>query len=617
MTATAGNPGTPRWRAAGTAGAALVGVAAGGVLWAVGEPAAADTLWASTTALLLIPLTWSVVRSLARRDFGVDVIALLSMAGALAVGQYLAGAVVAVMLAGGNTLEAYAQQRARRELSLLVSRIPTTANLRRGDEIVTVPVAAVAVADSMLIRGGEIVPADGTLMSQDAVIDTAALTGEPLPVHLRRGEDVASGSVNAGAAIEIAATRPADESTYAALVRLVRAAERSQAPFVRMADRYAAWFLPITLALAALGWAVSGDPVRAVAVLVIATPCPLILAAPVALVSGVSRAARAGVIVKGAAVIEQLGAVDTVMLDKTGTLTLGVPMVERVEPSGPIGESELLSLAASVDQASAHVMAKALVEKARSDGLDIVFPGHLFETPGQGIRGEVEGRPVAVGSRTFLGDQNVDVTEAPADLVPGAARVMVAVDGVLAGSIVLSDRLRPDAADLARRLHDAGVTEVMLVTGDQRSVAEAVAAAAGIDTVYAEMSAQAKTDVVGALRARDPERRILMVGDGVNDAPALALADVGIAVGATTATVASQTADAVVANDRIERVVDAVRIGRRAMRIARQSVVAGLALSCLGMILAVIGLLPPLAGAIGQEAIDVAVILNALRALRQ
>src|SRR6185503_13829109 len=397
MTATAGNPGTPRWRAAGTAGAALVGVAAGGVLWAVGEPAAADTLWASTTALLLIPLTWSVVRSLARRDFGVDVIALLSMAGALAVGQYLAGAVVAVMLAGGNTLEAYAQQRARRELSLLVSRIPTTANLRRGDEIVTVPVAAVAVADSMLIRGGEIVPADGTLMSQDAVIDTAALTGEPLPVHLRRGEDVASGSVNAGAAIEIAATRPADESTYAALVRLVRAAERSQAPFVRMADRYAAWFLPITLALAALGWAVSGDPVRAVAVLVIATPCPLILAAPVALVSGVSRAARAGVIVKGAAVIEQLGAVDTVMLDKTGTLTLGVPMVERVEPSGPIGESELLSLAASVDQASAHVMAKALVEKARSDGLDIVFPGHLFETPGQGIRGEVEGRPVAVG----------------------------------------------------------------------------------------------------------------------------------------------------------------------------------------------------------------------------
>ena len=294
-------------------------------------------------------------------------IALLSMAGALAVGQYLAGAVVAVMLAGGNALEAYAQQRARRELSLLVSRIPTTANLRRGDEVV----------DGAGRRGrgrgtrcsfaaGEIVPADGTLLSQDAVIDTAALTGEPLPVHLRRGEDVASGSVNAGAAIEIAATRPADESTYAALVRLVRAAERSQAPFVRMADRYAAWFLPVTLALAALGWAVSGDPVRAVAVLVIATPCPLILAAPVALVSGVSRAARAGVIVKGAAVIEQLGAVDTVMLDKTGTLTLGVPMVERVEPSGPIGESELLPLAASVDQASAHVMAKALVEKARS-----------------------------------------------------------------------------------------------------------------------------------------------------------------------------------------------------------------------------------------------------------
>jgi P-type E1-E2 ATPase len=345
-----------------------------------------------------------------------------------------------------------------------VSRIPTTANLRRGNEIVTVPVAVVAIGDRMVVRAGEIVPADGALMSADAVMDTAALTGELLPVHLRVGDDVASGSVNAGAAIEVTATRPAEESTYAALVRLVRAAERSQAPFVRMADRYAGWFLPFTLVLAGLGWGLSGDPVRAVAVLVIATPCPLILAAPVALVSGVSPAARAGVIVKGAKVIEMLGAVDTVMLDKTGTLMLGVPVVEQVDALSPLDESELLRLAASADQASAHVMAQALVADARARGLRLTFPTELFETPGQGLRGLVGGRTVAVGSSAFLTDLGVDVSAAAEPIRLGVARVLIAVDGVLAGSVMLSDRLRPDAADLAR-LHAAGVSQVMLVTG--------------------------------------------------------------------------------------------------------------------------------------------------------
>ena len=266
----------------------------------------------------------------------------------------------------------------------------------------TVVADAVSVGDRMVVRSGEIVPTDGTVLSDDAVIDTAALTGEPLPMHLQRGDDLASGSVNAGAAIEIAATRPAGESTFVALVRLVRDAEHSQAPFVRMADRYAGWFLPIALALAGLGWALSGDPVRAVAVLVIATPCPLILAAPVALVSAVSRTARAGVIVKGAPVIETLAATNTVMLDKTGTLTLGTPIVERVEPYGGVHESELLRLAASADQASAHVVAQAIVAEARSRELALTFPAMPHETPGQGLIGTVEGHRVGVGSATFV-----------------------------------------------------------------------------------------------------------------------------------------------------------------------------------------------------------------------
>ena len=300
-------PTSPQERAPLTALAALAGATLGGVAWAFGASAFAQACWAATTLALLVPLTVSVARSLAHRDFGVDALALLSMAGAVAVGQYLAGAVIAVMLAGGNALETFAQSKARRDLSLLVSRIPTTASVRRGGEVVTVAADTVTVGDRIVVREGEIVPTDGTVLSDDAVIDTAALTGEPLPVHLRRGDDVASGSVNAGAVIEVAATRPAGESTFAALVRLVQDAEGSQAPFVRMADRYAGWFLPIALGLAGLGWALSGDPVRAVAVLVIATPCPLILAAPVALVAAVSRTARAGVIVKGAPVIETLG----------------------------------------------------------------------------------------------------------------------------------------------------------------------------------------------------------------------------------------------------------------------------------------------------------------------
>jgi len=605
------HPGRPE-RPPLTALSALAGALAGAIAWALGNPGVARGCWAATTLALLVPLTWAVARSLAHRDFGVDVIALLSMAGAVAVGQYLAGAIVAVMLAGGNALEGYAQSRARRDLSLLASRIPTTANVRRGGEIVTVAADAVRIGDRIVVRAGEIVPADGTVLAGDAVIDTAALTGEPLPVHLQHGDDVASGSVNAGATIEVAATRRAGESTFMRLVRLVEDAEGAQAPFVRMADRYAGWFLPIALGLAGLAWAVSGDPVRAVAVLVIATPCPLILAAPVALVSGVSRTARAGVIVKGAPVIETLAATRTMLLDKTGTLTLGTPTVERVEPLDGLDESELLRLAASADQASAHVVAQAIVAEARTRGLPLTFPALPHETPGQGLIGTVDGHRVAVGSGSFI----ARLGYAPPDIVPapGTLLVPVVVDDAIAGAIHVSDRLRAESSGLVRRLRQAGVDRVLLVTGDRRAVADEVAAVTGVDHVYSEMSAEAKLELVNAIRAAEPHRSIAMVGDGINDAPALAAADTGIAVGAT-ATVATQTADAVVVSDRVDRVADAVRISRRSMRIARESVVAGLGLSALGMLLAVAGLLTPIAGAFTQEAIDIAVILNALRAL--
>ena len=597
-----------------TAAAAGAGTIVGCGVWLAGSEGAAGAIWAATTLLLLVPLTWSVVRSVAHGDIGVDAIALLAMGGALAVGEFLAGAVIAVMLAGGNALEAYAQGRAGRELSALVSRIPTTARVRRGEDVVTVPVDRLVEGDRMVVNTGDTVAADGMLVSPRGVFDTSSLSGEPLPVDVTAGGEVASGSVNAGPPVELDAIRPAGESTYAAIVRLVESAQGSKAPFVRMADRYAVWFLALTVTLAGAAWLVSGDAVRAVAVLVVATPCPLILAAPVALVSGVSRAASRGVIVKGAGVIERLGSTRSVLLDKTGTLTLGAPAVDGVHPMAPFDPDRLLATAASLDQASSHIVAKALVSEAGSRSIALTYPADVEESPGQGIRGRVNGSVVALGSRSYLEAQGVDVI--PGASSPGQAAVQVAIDDRYAGTITVTDRLRPDAIEMVARLSSVGVRDVVLATGDQAAVADTIAERAGIDEVYAELSAEQKMQLISELRARPGAGAVVMVGDGVNDAPALALADVGIALAAGSATAASQTADAVIVVDRVTRVVDAIAIGRRSMRIARQSVLIGLGLSGVGMAFAAVGLLPPIAGALAQEAIDVGVILNALRALR-
>jgi heavy metal translocating P-type ATPase len=597
----------------------LGALVAGGALHLLDLPAAGDAVWAASVAVMLVVLSWSVGRALLRGDIGVDVIALIAMAGALALGEYLAGAVVALMLAGGNALEAAAGRRARRALTALLERAPRVARRRRGEVLEEVPVEEISIGDLVVVRTGEIVPVDGRVESDEALVDESTLTGEAFPVAFRRGAEVRSGSSNAGEPFELRAQRAAADSAYSALVRLVREAEAQKAPFIRLADRYAAFFLPVTLAIAAFAWALSGDAVRALAVMVVATPCPLILAAPIALVSGISRAARSGIIVKGGGVIEKLGDVETVLFDKTGTLTLGTPKVERILTFGAHEAEELLRLAASLDQLSTHVLADALVRDATARGLALELPVNVVEAPGQGVEGRVNGRSVAVGSAAFLrargyGRGQADPT--PANRSPsGEAEVLVGVDGRLEGVLVVGDRLRDDADDLVARLHAAGVHRVGLVTGDSRPIAERIAAEAGIDAVYAEQSPESKLEVVRAMQ-QGGASPVLMVGDGVNDAPALALADVGIAMGSAGATVSSETADAVITVDRIDRVVDAIRIGSRSLLIARQSVLFGIGLSVLAMIVAAFGYLPPVAGALLQEGIDVAVILNALRALR-
>jgi heavy metal translocating P-type ATPase len=604
------------------AGGALVAVLVGGLLHLVGLAPAGDALWAASVAVMLAPLAWSVARSVRHGDVGVDAIALVSMAGALALQQYAAGAVIAVMLAGGNALEEAAGRRARRELATLVERAPRIAHRRRGSAVEEVPVDEVAVGDVVVVRAGEVIPVDGIVVGEIAVVDESALTGEPLPVAYARGATVRSGTANAGEAFEVRAVRPAAEGAYAALVRLVREAETARAPFVRLADRYAFVFLPVTGAVAGLAWALSGDPVRALSVFVVATPCPLILAAPIALISGVSRAARRGVIVKGGGVIERLGEVRTVLVDKTGTLTLGTPEVERVVTLDGIDCQELVRLAASLDQLSAHALAEALVHGAESRGEPLSFPEQVEERLGQGIEGRVDGRRVAVGSAAWLAERGYEgdlyrvARRLDGENGAGRAKILVGVEGKLAGAIVMADRPREDAPQLIEGLREAGVRRVAMVTGDRREVADPVGRHLGVDRVYAECSPEEKLDVVRSMQARPELRPVVMVGDGVNDAPALALADVGIAMGMAGATVASETADAVIVVDRVDRVAVAVRIGRRSLQIAKQSVLVGMGLSMAAMCFAALGFIAPVFGALLQEGIDVAVILNALRALR-
>lgn len=607
-TATAGNP-----RAVAVAVAA--GIAAGAAAWLTGEHALASVVWGLVTAFALVPLIIAVLQDLLRRQPGVDVIALLAMSAALALGQTLAGAMVALMLSGGLALEAYADGRARRELSALLARAPRSVRRYRRSHLESVPIEQVRRGDLLLVGPGEVVAVDG-VTSAAAVLDESALTGESRPVEREAGTLIPSGAVNAGGPFDLRAVTAAEGSTYAGIVRLVREAQTSKAPFVRLADRFALIFLPLTLVVAAGAWIASGDPVRALAVLVVATPCPLILAAPVAIVGGISREARRGLIVKGGGALETLARARLVLLDKTGTLTAGAPRVSDVEVFGPYSPSEVLGLAASLDQVSPHVFAPAIVAAATARHLSLSLPQHVEERPGAGVRGTVNGHRVALGKATWVNGGGPLPSAAVAvqrrTALEGTSNVYVAVDGELAGALILEDPLRGDAPRAIRELRRAGIQRVVVVTGDHSDVAELVGAAVGADAVLSE---QTPADKVEAVRRERRSGVTVMVGDGVNDAPALALADVGVAMGARGASASSEAADVVMTVDRLDRLAEGMGIARRARWIALQSVVVGMSLSIAAMGVAAAGFLPPVAGAILQEGIDVLVILNALRAL--
>lgn len=591
-------------------GAAL---AAGGALWLVGATDLADLCWALGTLAAIGPAVGWVLAELRHGHAGVDLIAILALGGTLAVHEYLAGALIALMLATGRTLEAAAQRRASHDLRALLEHAPRTARRRTGTEVRTVPLAEVAVGDLLVVGPGEVVPVDGHVAEGPAVLDESVLTGESAPVEYGHGRTVRSGVVNAGGAFELRASATEQDSTYAEIVRLAQQAGAESAPVVRLADRYAAWFLPLTLAVAGLTWLISGSEVRAVAVLVVATPCPLLLAAPVAIVSGLSRASRLGVVVRDGGALENLGRARTLLLDKTGTLTRGRPHVLDVTGAPGWKPAEVLRLAASVDQYSPHVLAHAIVDAARERGLEPSAATGVSEEPGRGARATVEGHRMAVGRLDLGADRDAWVRAARnRALLDGAAVSWLTVDGRPVGAVLLRDPLRHDAPRTLRRLRGAGIERLVMLTGDRPEPAREVAAVLGLDDVCADLT---PADKVAAVRTEGERAVTVMVGDGVNDAPALAAAHVGVAMGARGSTASSEAADVVLTTDRVDRLADAVAIAVRARRIAVQSALGGMLMSLAAMAAAAAGLLPPAAGALLQEAIDVAVILNALRAL--
>jgi heavy metal translocating P-type ATPase len=595
---------------------ALASLILGLTIWVFGRGDLSGWIWAAGTVPVVVGLLVSMIRDLLAGRIGVDAIAFVSMFAAVALGENLAAIVVAVMYAGGNVLEDFAVARAERDLKSLVDRAPRTAHRRNGTSIEDVPIEQVAVGNTILVRGGEVIPIDGMVTSQTVSIDEAVLTGEPIPVTRHQGETVRSGTVNAGDTFEMRATATAGESTYAGIVRLVGAAQTAKAPFIRLADRYALLLFPVALLVAGAAWLLSGDPIRGLAVLVAATPCPLILAAPVAFIAGVAQAARHGILIKGGSPFEALARTHTVMFDKTGTLTVGGARLVAIETSPGVNPEDVLRMAGSLEQASHHVVAATIVESARSKGLPLIVPSLVRETMGSGLAGTVGDHQVCVGSHQLVyGGRKPDEWAIRTLRRAGwrsALSVFVSVDSQVIGALLLGDELRRETPRAVQSLRSAGVSRIVMLTGDRADAAETIGAALDLDAVLADRVPSDKVDAVATEQRQHPT---VMVGDGINDAPALAAAGVGIAMGARGASASSEAADVVVLVDRLDRVSDAISIAKRARRIAVQSILAGLTMSGIAMAFAAVGWLPPVAGALAQEAIDVAVILNALRAL--
>jgi heavy metal translocating P-type ATPase len=591
-------------------GLALMAATIGLILDLSGLHLAAHWVLGLAALASAVPLVWGMWEDMRQGTYGIDILAATAIVTSVLMHQYWAGIVIVLMLTGGEALEDYAEKRAQGELTALLSRAPQKAHVLRGRKEVDVRVSEVQVGNKLAIRPGEVVPVDAIIMEGVASFDESSLTGESLPQVKEPGDTILSGSVNLDGAIVVKAKANASDSQYEQIIKLVRAAQHSNTPFVRLADRYSIPFTLISFVIAGVAWAVSGQSIRFLEVLVVATPCPLILAAPIAVISGMSRSAKHGIIIKTGSSLERLAQAQTFAFDKTGTLTQGELTVDKVQSFGEYKQADVLSLAASLEQHSNHVLARAIVAQAQSRQVKLAKVQNIREQAGAGVSATAKGKQALVGRIHLLEQHHVALPKGFVLEKLKATAALVALDGELIGTITFRDEVRPESKHTLERLQAAGVRHFLMVTGDNKATAATIASQLGIDQVHAEALPADKLRAIETVT----NRPVAFVGDGVNDAPVLTASDVGIALGARGSTAASESADVVVLLDDLSRVAQAVEISKHTFFIAKQSILVGIGLSIGLMLVYATGKFPPLSGALVQEVVDVVVIFNALRA---
>ncbi|MCX6727259.1 MAG: heavy metal translocating P-type ATPase [Candidatus Saccharibacteria bacterium] len=591
-------------------GFVIISIVIAGALSLLGKQSAAHLVLAVSAFANVIPLVWGMVQDLRMGTYGVDILAVTAIVSAVLFKEYWAGIIIVFMLSGGAALEDYAERRAQSELTALLARAPQKAHVIRGRKELDIPVSEVVVGDRILIKPGEVVPVDAIILEGISDFDESSLTGESLPVNKTIGQDLLSGSINIDGAITAKALNTSEDSQFSQIIKLVKSAQASKSPFVRMADRYAVPFTLLSFTIALGAWALSGDSLRFLQVLVVATPCPLILGAPIAMISGMSRAAKHGIIIKNGSALEQLAGAKTFGFDKTGTLTQGTPLVKDIMVYGTFKKEDVLKMAATLEQSSNHVLASAIVSRAKDEGIKLAKAKHIREITGKGLESHIAGVDVLVGRFSLIEEMKVTLPKSFKQSQIATTAAYVAIGGSLAGVITFEDAVRPDAKKTLARLKELGVNHFLMVTGDNKTTAGLIAKHLGIDQVISDALPGDK------LRALDnvAQKPVGFVGDGVNDAPVLTSADVGIALGARGSTAASESADVVIMLDNFEQVAIGVDIAKRTIRIATQAIMTGIIMSTVLMFIFATGKFPPIYGAAIQELVDVVVIVYALRA---
>ncbi|HSW36859.1 MAG TPA: heavy metal translocating P-type ATPase [Candidatus Saccharimonadales bacterium] len=589
---------------------AALSIVAGLTLEFTGQHVAAKWLLSLVAIVEVVPLLWGMWQDFRSGTYGIDILAATAIITSVVLQQYWAAIVVVVMLTGGESLEDFAEHRAKAELDALLTRAPQMAHVIRSRKTIDVKASEVRAGDKIIVKPGEVVPVDAEIIEGLANFDESTLTGESLPQTKQVKDQILSGSINLDGAITAKALRSAADSQYQQIIKLVKSAAASQAPFVRLADRYSIPFTITAYAIAISVGVVSGHAIRFLEVIVVATPCPLILAAPIALISGMARASKYGIIVKTGSALEKLAEARVMAFDKTGTLTHGEPTVARVVAYKPYKKDEVLALAASLEQVSTHVLASAIVKSALEQRLRISKAKHTREIAGRGLEAMLGGRDILVGRLSLMKEKGIKFPAGfKADAIQQTA-AYVAIDGQLAGVITFKDEVRPETKATLAQLEKLGIKNILMLTGDNQAAAQSIAKKLGIKQFKADYLPADKLRLIEKIA----DRPVAFVGDGVNDAPVLTAADVGIALGARGSTAASESADMVIMPDDVSRVATAVMVAKRTFYIAKQSILVGIAISLGLMLIFATGKFMPLWGAIIQEVVDVIVIFNALRA---